>query len=275
MYRFVPLLALILMLAACSPHQPALVPDSDPTQSPAAGPDSTVSNPGLETPVVRKTAVVRPNPYAPQPGDKELLRGNAFVESANLLVSESYPPQYSLTLQGNLPSPCHDLRVALPVEAEAGKLNIEVYSVIAEDVICIQVLEPFEVFVPLNYPAGQYSLWVNGEQIGKMDAPETSSEPLAFKGMELYSWQENGAWFYSLLPGTNRNKTAAEISDPAVTFSDLAVLKERLARLAPGEQIFWLGLDDPELKLTLPSQEVIAELQAYCEGLELNLMVSP
>jgi len=45
------------------------------------------------------------------------------------------------------------------------------------------------------------------------------SQP-AMKGMELYSWQMvDGSWNYSLLTGTNRQKTVAEVTDPAQTLT--------------------------------------------------------
>jgi len=40
----------------------------------------------------------------------------------------------------------------------------------------------------------------------------TSKEPLpsSMKGYELYSWQEEGQWHFTLVTGTNRNKTLSE-----------------------------------------------------------------
>jgi hypothetical protein len=34
------------------------------------------------------------------------------------------------------------------------------------------------------------------------------------KGYELYSWQQDGQWVFSLLVGTNREKTLDEIQSP-------------------------------------------------------------
>ncbi len=63
----------------------------------------------------------------------------------------------------------------------------------------------------------------------------------AFKGIELYSWKDaaTGSWHFSLLPGTNRNKTATEITAPSQVIADVHKLEQRLARLAKGEQVFW------------------------------------
>ncbi len=35
--------------------------------------------------------------------------------------------------------------------------------------------------------------------------------PKSLKGYELYSWQKGNDWFFSLVVGTNRNKSVAEI----------------------------------------------------------------
>ena len=63
----------------------------------------------------------------------------------------------------------------------------------------------------------------------------------AFKGIELYSWKDaaTGSWHFSLLPGTNRNKTATEITTPSQMIADVYKLEQHLARLAKGEQVFW------------------------------------
>jgi hypothetical protein len=88
----------------------------------------------------------------------------------------------------------------------------------------------------------------------------------AFKGMELYSWLENGAWHYALLHGTNRNKSWPEVSAAAL---DEAALRAALARLAVGEMVFWQsGLEG---KLSIPPAAKVAELEQLCQSLKIQL----
>lgn len=89
----------------------------------------------------------------------------------------------------------------------------------------------------------------------------------AFKGMELYSWQENGLWRYSLLVGTNRNKSWAEV---AAASMDESGLRERLAQLAVGEMVFWSSSGFSG-KLARPPQAQVTELVQLCRQLKIQL----
>jgi hypothetical protein len=119
------------------------------------------------------------------------------------------------------------------------------------------------------------------------EATLTPATPLphSMKGYELYSWQVDDEWHFTLITGTNRLKTVEEITtgkgviDPEgwvrISVSSVDSLKDTLAHLPAGEQIFWVGgwylyFDI----LTLPPQEIIDEVQAYCQGLGLSLSVS-
>jgi hypothetical protein len=136
--------------------------------TPVAPPDAVVTSPpgGLMPP-----SSTDQNPYAPQPGDSALLRGNVYLDSAQILSLESYPLQIVLELRGNLPDPCHQLRVAVNPPDSGNRITIEVYSVADAGSICIQVLKPFDASIPLgSFPAGHYAVWVNGNQIGEFDA---------------------------------------------------------------------------------------------------------
>jgi hypothetical protein len=111
------------------------------------------------------------NPFAPQPGDANLSRGNAFVQEASLVIRESYPPQISLNIAGDLPTPCHQLRVQIGKPTPDNKINADVYSVVNPDRICIQVIEPFEASLDLGtFPLGHYSVYVNGKLAGEFDS---------------------------------------------------------------------------------------------------------
>ncbi len=74
-----------------------------------------------------------------------------------------------LNLKGALPTPCHKLRVNIADPDDQNRIQIEVYSILEPaDAICTQVLAPFEKLVPLgSFYDGEYSVWVNGQMVGK------------------------------------------------------------------------------------------------------------
>lgn len=112
------------------------------------------------------------NEYAPAAGDENMDRGNAFVEldSSSVVLLESNPPQVKLHLKGNLPNPCHKLRVN-PAQPDAQKrIQVEVYSVAKPGELCTEVLQEFEAEISLgSLPTGHYSIYINGELLGEFD----------------------------------------------------------------------------------------------------------
>ena len=92
------------------------------------------------------------------------------------------------------------------------------------------------------------------------------SKPL-FKGVELYSWQQAGTWCFSLLPGTNRNKEPSEVRHPTAAICSVALLKARLATLAPGELVFW-ETGGEYASCPAPLRE---ELTRYCASIGIVL----
>ncbi len=80
----------------------------------------------------------------------------------------------SLTLSGQLPTPCSQLRVA--VKHEKGKIEVKVYSVYEPNTECADALKPFSVRVKIGpFPDGEYVLWVNGQKIGKVQVKHTTN----------------------------------------------------------------------------------------------------
>jgi hypothetical protein len=147
------LITLAFTLAACTPaSQPSAI------------------SPDLERPVSSEDTPMPQNTPMPPP-NSNLLRGSAYLDSAELLTLESYPLQFTLLLRGSLPTPCHQLQVDVkPPDAE-NNIRVEAYSLADPNRICAQVLKPFEENLPLgSFPAGRYILWVNGEKLAEFDA---------------------------------------------------------------------------------------------------------
>lgn len=84
--------------------------------------------------------------FSPKPEDAKKMRGAALVERWNVAAGK-------LELAGNLPTPCHELRVKLPEKPGAGgELAVEAYSVFDPRSICAQMLRPFTVSIALTAP---------------------------------------------------------------------------------------------------------------------------
>jgi diacylglycerol kinase (ATP) len=98
----------------------------------------------------------------------------------------------------------------------------------------------------------------------------------AFKGMELYSWQnEAGEWEYAALEGTNRNKTLEEVQ---ATPLDLQGVKTAIARMAVGESLFWMNNvydtnSSQTVNLPFPPQAVVDELEGFAREKQVDLYI--
>lgn len=154
--KFQTLLFLVLLVASCAPPL-----------APTPGADTAVTSPPVDSMPTNEPIT---NPFAPQPGDESLTRGNVYINEASLIIRESFPPQISLTLSGDLPTPCNQLRVEVKPPDGEKKIVVDVYSVVDPSQICMQVLEPFDAVIDLGtFPTGHYMVWVNGEMAGEFD----------------------------------------------------------------------------------------------------------
>ena len=157
-YLIPTVLVLSLILAACTPPADETVvsyPNDDPQ-------DNSYPNDGATPPM---------NEYSPKPDDESLTRGQAYVDSSDVLTLESFPLQFMLHIVGNVPTPCNALRVAVSAPDVENKIVVDVYSVSDPDRMCSQVLQPFDVNVPLgSFPEGKYSIWVNGKMVAEIQA---------------------------------------------------------------------------------------------------------
>jgi hypothetical protein len=140
MLRSIQTLALAAFLAACG---------APLTQEPA--PSST---PG-------------PTPLGPV-----RVRGPVFVESSEILMLESFPVQVRLHVAGTLPTPCHELMWDVADPDEEGRILVDLYSESDPGLACIQIIEPFDVSIPLgSYAEGSFTVWLNAEKVGEISLP--------------------------------------------------------------------------------------------------------
>lgn len=99
--------------------------------------------------------------------------------------------------------------------------------------------------------------------------PDPQAKPL-FKGVEVYAWlNPAGRWRYTILPGTNRLKSRAEVlaTEPGRVLSTRG-LEFRLREMPPGETVTLLPLPlDPPLAL---SPRTLRRLQQVAEVARLQ-----
>ena len=89
---------------------------------------------------------------------------------------------------------------------------------------------------------------------GKTASATSTGTKTSLKGWELYIWQEKGGTYFSLLPGTNRLKTDAEIKKAAV--KGIGAIKPHLDELKKGEMLFPCGRRLPDAAPDDPAKEV-------------------
>jgi predicted small lipoprotein YifL len=115
--------------------------------------------------------------------------------------------------------------------------------------------------------------------------------PHSMKGYELYSWQEEGQWHFTLITGTNRNKTLEEITTGEtkegedgwvdIHVTGVATIKDVLSRVPANEWVSWSAygtVGPPEegelsIPLELPPQSIIDEIKAHALKCHLDFLV--
>ena len=146
----------IFVLAACARLGKSA--GTQPAYDPSA-PISSDEQPADEAPI---------SPLDPIPGEDKMRRGEVVIEKSEVLIMESYPLQVVLSIQGTLSTPCHHLRAKVEKPDGENRIQVEVYSLVDPNEICVQILEDFETNLPLgSYPDGSYTIWLNGIQIGE------------------------------------------------------------------------------------------------------------
>ncbi len=142
---------------------------------------------------------------------------------------------------------------------------------------------------PRNDPKVIQSLGQAGKLINKLSITAVTELPRSMKGYELYSWSANGQWHFTLITGTNRNKTLDEIVTGEDIISEsgwvvihgvnLEAIKTVLSKLPQNGQVSWLaGLgSEPILQnfiIALPPQAIIDTLKECATEFSINLVVA-
>lgn len=105
---------------------------------------------------------------SPDPAMDGTTEGPVYVDSTEILYLESFPVQVHLAVRGSLPTPCHE--AAWEVEQTDEVIAVRLWSRADPELICVQVLEPFEVSIPLGtFESASLSVELNGEPVGRVE----------------------------------------------------------------------------------------------------------
>jgi hypothetical protein len=167
MRRTTAIALLMVLLAACGGGEgsggdptttlpPATT--TDPEQPVDSGGDEPITDPLPPGEV--------PNPRPPIAGS---IDGEVTISSADLLIMESFPIQVSLQVEGEKPSPCHEVFWTAEDTGEA--IEIDMISQVSSDQSCAQVIEPFAISVPLGSWADESrDVILNDVEVGSFDS---------------------------------------------------------------------------------------------------------
>jgi hypothetical protein len=133
------------------------------------------------------------------------------------------------------------------------------------------------------------ALPVNATIMSTLDLTMLLDEfPASMKGYELVSWQEDGVWWYTLLTGTNRQKSFKELVSPQswvipnefikLTTNSLADLESILERLPSGSEVIWGGMEltgeveEAVTYFTYPPADIQSKIASLCEDAQIRLV---
>lgn len=126
--------------------------------------------------------------------------------------------------------------------------------------------------------------------IPTLTPPASEPLPASMKGYGLFSWQQDGAWHFTLITATNRLQTIEEITAPEdelrgdgwvkLSATGQDALLTLLARLPQNTEVFWGGwtVDGQSSSgplLTYPPAEILQAVQAFCDEHGLTLHTAP
>jgi hypothetical protein len=162
---------------------------------------------------------------------------------------------------------------------------------------------PFIVTLTLGYPAPSFykgrdprnspeilkSLEKASKLIDRLTIQSIEKLPRSMKGYELYSWSIDNRWHFTLITGTNRNKTTEEIVSGEDTISEagwvrvsvtgIEEMQSVISKLPEGESLIWLASprsDQPGaggIQFSLPPAPDVEALKALAieKGVEMQV----
>ena len=137
------------------------------------------------------------------------------------------------------------------------------------------------------------SLEQAGKLVNRLSITSVDKLPHSMKGYELYSWSDNNQWHFTIITGTNRNKTLEEITSQGDYISEsgwvkahvvgVDAIKDVLSRLSQNEHVSWRGgefiiLSEPaeqtNINLQLPPEQIVDTIRKHAEGCGLDFIIT-
>ena len=164
--------------------------------------------------------------------------------------------------------------------------------------------EPKVIKLELGYPSSSFysgedprnktevmkSLEGAGKLINKPSITEADKLPHSMKGYELYSWEEDNQWHFTLITGTNRTKTMEEITSKEDLISEsgwvkihvegVDAIKDALSRLPQSESIFWCDelhigqTTETSINIQLPPEQITDAIKEHAEQCGLDFVIT-
>jgi hypothetical protein len=161
--------------------------------------------------------------------------------------------------------------------------------------------EPYVIRLKLGYPSselytgedprGNPIVIESLEQAGKLinvSLAAIDELPHSMKGYELYSWEEENQWHFTLITGTDRTKTIEEITSEGDFISETGWVKiqvvgadaieDVLSRLSEGESVLWCDElhtgQSTETDLQLPPEQIADTIVEYTKQCGLDFAVA-
>ena len=142
---------------------------------------------------------------------------------------------------------------------------------------------------PRNNAEIMKSLEKAGKLITRLSIAAISELPRSMKGYELYSWEEDNQWHFTLITGTNRNKTLEEVVSKDDYISESGWLKVQvtgvdaveavLSKLPGKEFVLWLSnlreqKGQTDITIQLPPEKTVNTIVEYAGRLGLDFGVN-
>jgi hypothetical protein len=143
---------------------------------------------------------------------------------------------------------------------------------------------------PRNNVAVMKSLEQAGKLINKLSITSLDKLPYSLKGYELYSWEEDNQWHFTLITGTNRTKTMEEITSKEDFISETGwvkiqvvgadAIKDVLSRLPQSESVSWCDelhigqITETNIDLQLPPEQIVDAIKEHAERCDLDFAVT-
>ncbi len=91
-----------------------------------------------------------------------------YLDTVDVRYLESYPVQVHLVVTGSLPTPCHE--PVWEVQDRGDAIDVHLWSLADPGRMCITVLEPFEISIPLGaFESADMPVLLNGEIVGRVE----------------------------------------------------------------------------------------------------------